>query len=75
MVIMFSQSILVMLTKKERCHKRSLILLKTVRGRDRNTVKNDDGRQMVVAFGITKLNYLVVSLFCDLIWYFSYLYL
>ena len=31
--------------------------------RDRNTVKNDGGDQMLVAFIVTKINYLVVNLF------------
>ena len=47
---------------------------KSMRGRDRNTVKNDGG-QIVVIFTITEINYLVVSQFCDLVRPLSYLYL
>ena len=37
--------------------------------------QNDGSGQMVVAFTIAKLNYLIVSLFCDLVRPFSQLYL
>ena len=54
---------LTMLMKKKCCHKLSLTFLKSVRGRDRKTDKNDDGCRMVVAFTMTEINYLVVSQF------------
>ena len=37
-------------------------------GGDGNTVKNDAGGDMVVVFTIIEINYLVVSLFFDLVW-------
>ena len=42
---------------------------------DGNIVKNDGGGEMVVVFNITEINYLVVSLFFDLVQAISYLYL
>ena len=39
------------------------------------TQKNDDGGQVVVAFTMTEINYLALSLFCDLVWSLSDLYL
>ena len=49
-----------MLTKKERCHQLSLILLKSVRekGREVETMS-----KMMVVFTITEVSYLVVRLF------------
>ena len=57
---------------KESCHKLSLCLS----GRkDWNTIKTDGSGQMVVAFTIAEINYLVVSLFWDVELPLSYLYL
>ena len=44
-------------------------------GRDGNIVKNDGGGKMVVVFTVTEINYLVVSLFFDLVRAILYLYL
>ena len=44
-------------------------------GEDGNIVKDDGGGEMVVVFTITKINYLVASLFFDLVRAISYLYL
>ena len=43
--------------------------------RAENIVKNDGGGDMVVVFAITEINYLVVSLFFDLVRAILYLYL
>ena len=48
------------------------IFLKCKRG---TKVQNDGGGQTVLVFTITKINYLVVDLFCDLARPLSYLYL
>ena len=45
-----------------------------IRG-NRNTVKNDDGGQMVVVITITEINYIVVGLFCNLLLLLLFLYL
>ena len=45
------------------------------RGRDGNIVKNDGGGEMVVVFTITEINYLLVSLFFDLVPTILYLYM
>ena len=72
---------LILLIKTDNDHKKecrckpSLKLLESVRGRDCNTVENDDGGQMLVAFTVTETNNLVVSLLCDLVRSVSYLYL
>ena len=42
---------------------------------DGNIVKNDGGGETVVVFTITEINYLVASLFFDLVWAILYLYL
>ena len=42
---------------------------------DGNIVKNNGGGEMVVVFTITEINYLVVSIFFDLVQAISYLYL
>ena len=70
-IILFSLSILVMLTNIECCHKLSLLLVKSV-GRG---IEANDGGQIMDDFTITKMHYLVVSLFCDLMWPLFYLYL
>ena len=62
-IILFSQSILVMLTNIECCHKLSLLLVKGV-GRG---IEANDGGQIMDDFTITDMHYLVVSLFCDLV--------
>ena len=54
---------------KESCHKLSLILV-----REEGLIKTDGSGKMVVAFTI-KNNYLMVSLFRQLVLPFSYLYL
>ena len=64
-----------MLTNKESCHKLPLILVKRMREEGLKHCQNDGGGQMVVAFTITEVNYLVVSLFCNLVQAISYLYL
>ena len=57
---------------KESCHKLSLCFS----GRkDWNTIKTDGSGQMVVAYTITEINYLPVSLFWDVVLPLSYLYL
>ena len=38
-----------------------------MRDGDWNTVKNDGGGQMIVAFTVTEINYSMVSLFWDLV--------
>ena len=45
------------------------------RRRNGNIVKNDGGGDMVIVFAITEINYLVVSLFFDLVRAILYLYL
>ena len=62
-IILFSQSILVMLTNMKCCHKLSLLLVKGV-GRG---IEANDGGQIMDDFTITDMHYLVVSLFCDLV--------
>ena len=57
---------------KESCHKLLFIL---VREEELKQSQNDDSGQMVVAFTITKINDLAVSLFCDVVLHLSYLYL
>ena len=64
-----------MLMKKESCNKLSLMFSKSVKGEESKHKKNDDGGQVVVAFTMTEINYLTVSLFCDLVWSLSDLYL
>ena len=44
-------------------------------GGNGNIVKNDGGGEIMVVFTITKINYLVVSLFFDLVRAILYLYL
>ena len=55
---------------KESGHKLSLILM-----REQGLIKIDCSGKMVVAFTIKEKNYLMVSLFCDVVLPFSYLYL
>ena len=43
--------------------------------RDSNTVKNDGGSQIMDAFTITEMHYLVVKIVCDLVWPLCLLYL
>ena len=57
---------------KESCHKLSFIL---VREQGLYTIKTDCSSKMVVAFTIKEINYLMVSLFCQLVLPLSYLYL
>ena len=56
---------------KESCHKLSLIL---VREQGLYIIKTDCSGKMVVAFIIKEINYLMVSLFCDVVLLLSYLY-
>ena len=57
---------------KEPCHKLSLIL---VREQGLYIIKTDCSGKMVVAFTIKEINYLKVSLFCDIVLPLSCLYL
>ena len=43
------------------------MFFKSVSMRDKNTIKNDGVSQIMNAFTITEMHYLVVSLFCDLV--------
>ena len=66
---------LAMLKNKESCHKLTSTLLKSVGDEGLKRSKNDGDGQMLVVFTITELNYIMVSIFCDLVRLFSYLYL
>ena len=54
----------------ESCHKLSLILVS-----EQGLIKTDCSGKMAVAFTIKEKNYLMVSLFCQLVLPLSYLYL
>ena len=56
---------------KKSCHK----LLSLILAREQGLIKIDCSGKMVVAFTITEKNYLMVSLFCQLVLPLSYLYL
>ena len=57
---------------EESCHKLMLILVREKGLKHNHT---DGSGEIVVAFTITKINYSVVSLFCDVVLPLSYLYL
>ena len=57
---------------KESCHKLLLILLGE---QGLYIIKTDRSGKMVVAFTITGINFLIVSLFCVVVLLLSYLYL
>ena len=65
-------SIIVGNAHKKSCHKLLIIL---VRDKEVYIIKTDCSGRMVVAFTIKEKNYLMVSLFCQLMLPFSYLYL
>ena len=58
---------------KESCHK--LLSLILVREQGLYIIKTDCSGEMVVAFTVKEKNYLMVSLFCQLVLPLSYLYL
>ena len=60
--MLLPESRLLMLTKKESCHKLSLLLLKSAR-----VGGGDGGGQIVGIFTNTEVSYLVVSLVFDLV--------
>ena len=65
-IILFPLSRLEWLAKKDCCHRLSLTLLKSMREKDQNTVKNDSGSQMITVFTIKEIN-LIISLFCNML--------
>ena len=50
-------------------------IFKSVRERDQNKNKIDGCGEMMVAFTMTKIKYLMASIFCELAWSLSYIYL
>ena len=66
----------VLLTMTGNAHNRSChkLLLIIVREQGLYLIKTDCSGEMVVAFIITEINYLMVSLFCDVVLPLSYLY-
>ena len=72
----FDHHILIIMTgnaHKKSCHK--LLLLILVREQGLYIIKTDCNDKILVAFIIKEKNYLMVSLFCQLVLLLSYLYL
>ena len=65
-IMLVYQSRLVVLKMKESCHKLSFVHFKKRKGVGENTIKIDDGAQMVVALIINEMSFLVVGLLDDL---------